>query len=392
MNPSEHDYSCNSSDHVRRRSFLQIAGAAGLSLMTPLSKMLAEEQSTATVETTRSLIVLWLEGAPSQLETFDPHPDTEIAAGSKARKTALDGVLLGEGFEQLADQMQSVSLVRALTSEEGDHERAIYNIKTGFRLDPTLVHPSIGSVICHQTELGDTGVADIPRHVSILPGSIPGRGGYLGDQYDAFKVNDPQYPVPDIKAAVDRKRQRQRLNDLNVIDRSFRQRHKNNSAMRNKIGHHNLDAALTMMTSKQLKAFDVSTAPKELRDEYGNTAFGRGCLAAVRLVQAGVRCVEITLGGWDTHVNNHELQAGRINILDPAFAALIRDLKRREMLDSTMVLCGGEFGRTPYLNAVGGRDHWPHGFSVAIAGGGIQGGRIIGETSPTPARRPKNPT
>ena len=389
MSMSISEYSCQSAEHVERRSFLKIAGAAGVSLLTPVSKILAQEHDSGPIETKKSLIVLWMEGAPSQLETFDPHPGTEIAAGSKARNTALEGAQLGAGFEQLADQMQTVSLVRALTSEEGDHSRAIYNIKTGFRPDPTLIHPAIGSVICHQTELGDSGMTDIPRHVSILPGEAAGRGGYLGDQYDAFKINDPKYPVPDIKSAVDRKRQRQRLKDLNVVDRAFRQKHQNNSSMRDKLGHHNLDAALTMMTSEQLEAFNVSNAPKELRDEYGDTAFGRGCLAAVRLIRAGVRCVEITLGGWDSHVNNHELQAGRIEILDPAFAALLRDLKRREMLDSTMVVCGGEFGRTPYLNPVGGRDHWPHGFSVALAGGGIQGGRVIGETSPEPSRQPR---
>ena len=388
MSLSINEYSCNSSEHVQRRSFLKIAGAAGASLLTPVSTILARQNETGPIETKKSLIVLWLNGAPSQLETFDPHPGTNIAAGSKARNTAIKGVQLGEGFEQLADQMQSVSLVRALTSQEGDHSRAVYNIKTGFRPDPTLIHPSIGSVICHQTELGDSGVADIPRHVSILPQEAPARGGYLGDQYDAFKINDPKNPVPDIKATVERKRQRQRLNDLNVVDRAFRQRHAKNSAMRDKFGDHNLDAALTMMTSKQLQAFDVSTAPVELRKQYGETPFGRGCLAAVQLIQAGVRCVEITLGGWDSHINNHELQAGRIEILDPAFAALLKDLKQRGMLDSTMVVCGGEFGRTPYLNAVGGRDHWPHGFSVALAGGGIQGGRVIGETSPEPDRKP----
>ena len=145
-----------------------------------------------------------------------------------------------------------------------------------------------------------------------------------------------------------------------------------------------------MMSSEQLDAFDVSSEPESLRKEYGDTAFGRGCLAAVRLIKAGVRCVEVTLGGWDTHVNNHELQSGRIDILDPAFAALIRDLKKRELLDSTLVLCGGEFGRTPFLNTVGGRDHWPQGFSIAMAGGGIQGGRVVGETNPEPKRESTN--
>jgi uncharacterized protein (DUF1501 family) len=142
-----------------------------------------------------------------------------------------------------------------------------------------------------------------------------------------------------------------------------------------------------MMSSDQLAAFDISDVPAAERLKFGDTPFGRGCLAAIRLIEAGVRCVEITLTGWDTHVNNHELQAGRIEILDPAFANLIGELKQRELLDSTLVVCGGEFGRTPWLNSVGGRDHWPQGFSMALAGGGIPGGRVVGETSSQPKRQ-----
>lgn len=137
-----------------------------------------------------------------------------------------------------------------------------------------------------------------------------------------------------------------------------------------------------MMSSAQLGAFDVSQAPVSQRAAYGDSPFGRGCLAALRLIENGVRCVEVTLGGWDTHVNNHEQQRRRVGVLDPAFAALIRDLKSRKLLDSTLVLCGGEFGRTPKLNPLGGRDHWPYGFSVAMAGGGIRGGQVIGKTDP----------
>ena len=150
--------------------------------------------------------------------------------------------------------------------------------------------------------------------------------------------------------------------------------------------------ALQIMSSDQLDAFDVMQTSESQRAAYGDSAFGRGCLAALRLIETGVRCVEVTLGGWDTHVNNHELQAGRIEILDPAFAALIRDLKERDLLDSTLVLCGGEFGRTPKLNPLQGRDHWPYGFSVAMAGGGVRGGHVIGETDPEgESREPTQP-
>ena len=381
---SELDHACGSIEHFNRRSILKMAGLSGLSWLTPLASGLARNLEHNPMETSKALIILWLEGAASQLETFDPHPGTEIAAGSKARKTKAKGILIGDGFEQLADQMDSVSLVRALTSKEGDHARAIYNIKTGYRPDTTLVHPAIGSVICHQMESADSGRVDIPRHVSILPGQSPARGGYLGDRYDAFKIGDPLNPVPDVQARVERQRQLHRISDLNVVDSEFLRNRRTNKIVEGSLGNHNLDAALKMMSSQQLEAFEVGRESESVREEYGDTPFGRGCLAAVRLIASGVRCVEVTLGGWDTHANNHQLQAGRINILDPAFAAVIRDLRRRQMLDSTMVVCGGEFGRTPWLNSVGGRDHWPQGFAIAMAGGGIKGGRVVGETSPNP--------
>jgi uncharacterized protein (DUF1501 family) len=147
-----------------------------------------------------------------------------------------------------------------------------------------------------------------------------------------------------------------------------------------------------MMTSEQLKAFDVSREPAAVLAEYGNTPFGRGCLAARRLIEVGVRCVEVTLSGWDSHVNNHEIHRARVKDLDPAFAALLRDLKRRELFDRTIVLCGGEFGRTPKVNLGGGRDHWTSGFSLALAGGGIRGGHVIGQTDPEGVKAPVTPT
>ena len=385
------DHSCGSLEHIRRRSLLKMAGLSGLSWLTPLGTALARHSERTPKKRPLSIIVLWLEGAPSQLETFDPHPGTEIAAGSKAIKTNAPGIMLGDGLVQTAQQMDSISLVRALTSREGDHARAIYNIKTGFRMDPTLKHPSIGSIICHQLYNERDEKVDIPRHISILPGQMPGRGGYLGDQFDAFKVNDPVNTISDIKAWVGEAEQKARLKDLSFMDKRFLERNKNNQAIAGVLGTHQQEAALKMMSSNQLSAFDVMQAPEAERLAYGDTAFGRSCLAALRLIEQGVRCVEVTLGGWDTHANNHELQAGRIDILDPALANLVSELKKRDLLDTTMVICGGEFGRTPHLNPVGGRDHWPHGFSMALAGGGIQGGRVIGETSPTPDRKETKP-
>ena len=384
LNPT--NYSQKQQNHFHRRSLLKMAGLSGFSWLTPLATRLARSAEADRKEKAKSLIVLWLEGAPSQLETFDPHEGTEIAGGSKARKTNVKDIKLGDGLQQVAEQMDHISLIRSVTSKEGDHERAIYNVKNGFRPDPTLVHPSIGSVICHQLNHEHDRQIDIPRHISILPGNMPGRGGYLGDQFDAFKVFDPVQPIPDVSARVETERQLSRLEKLKFADRQFLKNRGNNLIVGDTLRNSNLDAAIRMMSSDQLTAFDVSQVSESERSQFGDTPFGRGCLAALRLIETGVRCVEVTLTGWDSHVNNHEIQAGRISILDPAYASLIKELKKRDLLDSTMVVCGGEFGRTPWINPLGGRDHWPHGFSIALAGGGIQGGRVIGETDPNPVR------
>ncbi|HMO13620.1 MAG TPA: DUF1501 domain-containing protein [Pirellulaceae bacterium] len=382
MNESQNQLShcelvgCGSNEHFNRRTLLKVAGFSGISWLTPVAHQLARAEEQNRRKRPRSLIILWLEGAASQLETFDPHPGTEIAAGSKARNTSVNTIQLGEGLEQTAELMEHFAIVRSVVSREGDHERAIYNVKTGYRPDPTLVHPAIGSVVCHHFRQKDQGVVDIPRHVSVLAASAPARGGFLGNEYDAFKIGDPLRPIPDVRAPVDDQRFQRRVDDLRKL----------NALSSRQFNAPHLDAALNMMSSEQLKAFDISSVAASERNAYGDAPFGRGCLAAVQLIEAGVRCVEVTLPGWDSHANNHQIQAERISVLDPAMAALIRDLQRRDLLDQTIVVCAGEFGRTPFMNIASGRDHWPHGFSIALAGGGIQGGRVIGETNPHPKR------
>lgn len=373
---------------MSRRGFLAgVGAAAGLHWLTPLGEALAlaAESSAAKAKggPARSVILLWLAGGPSQLETFDPHPGTRIAAGSTAIATAAKGVKLGAGLERLAAHMGDVSLIRSITSKEGDHERGQYQMKTGWRPDPTVVHPSIGAVCCHQLPAGGT---DIPRHVSIVPNQWPARGGYLGGEFDAFKTFDPKDPVPDVTSRVGAERDAVRVRDLSVVDSAFARGRgsRTGSAAREAVTR----GARAMMTSDQLKAFDVNQEPAEVLAAYGDTAFGRGCLAARRLIEVGVRCVEVTLDGWDTHAENHALTAARVAELDPAFSALVADLKRRGLLDGTVVLCGGEFGRTPQVNRLGGRDHWPHNFAWAIAGGSIRGGRALGDTDPEGGEKP----
>ena len=370
-----------------RRGALKLAALGGISWLTPAAELLARhaEQKLGR-EPAQSIILLWLAGGPSQLETFDPHPDTSIAAGTQAIATSVPDIQLAKGYERLAERMEHVALVRSLVSKEGDHERGTYTVKTGYRPSTTVVHPSLGAICCHQLPVAGT---EIPRHVSILETQWPAMGGLLGKQYDAFQCYDPAEKVPDITGQVADERLGRRLADLNVVEAAFgRGRQKTAAAT---LHREMIANARTMMTSKQVEAFDVKREPKALLGSYGDTPFGRGCLAARRLIEVGVRCVEVNLNGWDTHTNNHEAHSKLAPTLDAALSALIDDLRQRDLFDKTVILCGGEFGRTPTVNRLDGRDHWPHGFTMLLAGGGLRGGVALGETDPAGGRKVKDP-
>jgi len=382
----------STSSAVGRRTILKLAGLGGASWLTYLAELLAREAEQPASSTrssqvpAQSLIVLWMAGGPSQLETFDPHPGKKISGDTRAIKTAVAEIQLAEGLEQIAEQMASIALVRSLVSKEGDHERGTYLVKTGYRPDPTAVHPSIGAICCHELPTGST---EIPRHISILPGQWPSRGGFLGEEFDAFKAGDPARKISDVTRRVSDLRMQQRLQDLDVLEASFaRGRARSVEATLHRATVHE---AKRMMSSEQLKAFDIGKEPLALRTAYGDTPFGRGCLAARRLIEVGVRCVEVTLSGWDSHANNHDVHTRLKALLDPALATLITDLKQHGLWDRTIVLCAGEFGRTPTINRLGGRDHWPHGFSMALAGGRIRGGLAIGQTDPEGGRNVEEP-
>lgn len=389
MNLPDTNNGCGSADHFTRRTLLKAAGLAGLTWLTPLGQLLALEAEKSKDSRPQSVIILWLQGGPSQLETFDPHPGSDISYGTKAIKTSIKDIKLAAGFERTADILSNMSLVRSVVSKEGDHERATYNMQTGYRPNPTILHPSVGAIIAH--EMPNQKI-EIPTHISILPGQWPTRGGYFGAAYDSFKTGDPSQPISDLTTSVDAKRQEQRMRGIAVVENAFAHGRQQDLDKTKTLHQATMQKAINMMTSDQVKAFDVSKVPMAERLAYGDTAFGRGCLAAVRLVEAGVRCIEVTLNGWDTHTKNHESQGNLVKVLDPALAAMITDLKKRDLLDRTVVLCGGEFGRTPKLNPFEGRDHWPHGFTVAMAGGGIQAGRVIGSTDPKGEKKePENP-
>ncbi len=359
-----------------RRDALRIALAGGVSFLLPAIEGRAVEKRGADRPT--SLITLWMGGGPSQLETWDPHPESKNSEKIRAIDTTAPGMQISHLLPQMAEQMKHLSIIRSLTSKEGDHERGSYFVQTSYRPDPTVRHPSLGSILV--SELPNPKV-EIPNHVALCDGdgfTVP-RGGYLGDQYDSFRIFDPGQNLQNMRQSLDAPRQDRRLANLAVVSNAFRAGRE--ARVEGTLHQQTIERALTMMKSDQLKAFEIKDETKETLARYGDTRFGRGCLVARRLVETGVRSIQVTLSGFDTHANNYEGHLTQTKIMDPAFASLVKDLADRDLLASTIVLCIGEFGRTPRINPLGGRDHWPHGFSAVIGGGGLAAGRVIGASA-----------
>jgi len=361
---------------VDRRQLLKWATGLGMSFALPALDV--RGASRRGDERPRSLITLWLSGGPSQLETWDPHPGTKIGGPTRAIKTNVPGISIASSFPTLAEQMHHVSVVRSLVSQEGDHDRATYLVKTGFRPDPTLRHPSVGAIVAHAIPHEQL---DMPPVISLGYDNRLSRGGFLGGRYDALRVREPGSSNEDLKAWIARPRQQRRLSNLDVVAEAFARGRK--VVVERTMHAENLTAALRMMTSDQLKAFQLEDEPEATRVAYGDSNFGRGCLVARRLVEQGVRAVEVTLQNFDTHDQNFSKHDELAPILDHAFATLLKDLHERDLLASTVVLCLGEFGRTPQINGADGRDHWPHGFSCLLGGGNLRGGVLLGATDPT---------
>jgi uncharacterized protein (DUF1501 family) len=368
---------------LSRRNVLQLAAGCGLSFALP--SLDARGAELRGEKRPRTLITLWLEGGPSQLETWDPHPGTQIGGETNAIPTKVPGLMIADLFPRTAEQIHELCVIRSMVSKEGDHERGAYLLKTGYRPDPTLVHPSLGAILTHQLPADEV---EIPGHISIIGGQWPARGGFLGDEYDAFKLLDPRQNLQNLVSPVEGDRQDRRLAALEIVESAFSRRRRLQAAAT--LHRETVTRALTMMRSEQLRAFQLTEEPAAVRAAYGDSSFGQGCLIARRLVEQGVRAIEVTLGGFDSHVRNFETHKSRAADLDPAFAALIHDLAQRDLLESTVVLCIGEFGRTPNINPLAGRDHWPSGFSCVIGGGGFHKGLVLGETDPSGEK--KDPT
>jgi hypothetical protein len=341
----------------------------------------------------RSCILLWLNGGPSQIELFDPKPDHKNGGPFKALSTRTPGMFLGEHLPQMATHSEELALVRSMETREGDHGRATFHLRTGNLPQGAIQFPVLGSLVANEREQS----LDLPGYISITqqrvfsPESIS--AGFLGPRYSPLMVGQREVAagfqaesgqgslgVQDLErpAQIDSLRGQQRLELLTTMTDEFDSARPGLGTMGHRMAY---EQAIRLMRHESARAFNLDEEPADLRDSYGRNRFGQGCLLARRLIERSVPFVEVTLGGWDTHDDNFTKVAELCQVLDPAWSTLLGDLKSRGLLDETLVICMGEFGRTPGINPRQGRDHYPHAWSVALSGGGVRGGSIVGRTS-----------
>jgi len=361
----------------RRLLGLSLGGALGLALGRTAPLLAQDPDRPAGFGRAERCIVLWLAGGASQLETFDPKPGTPQGGPTGAIATRAEGVSIAATLPRLAERMDRVALVRSMSTREGNHQRGRYLLHTGYVPSGTVRHPDLGALICQQK--GDPAAA-LPPYVCV--GGAPPGAGVLGPTCAPFAVASALQPIANLGYAqgVDAARFRRRRALLDALEAGFA---RGRGAAPEAEGHLAVTAkADRLMHSPSLEAFDLEAEPAALRAAYGEGRFGQGCLLARRLIERGVRAVEVELGGWDTHADNFGRTAPLCAQLDAGFATLLGDLAERDLLRTTLVLCLSEFGRTPRINPNEGRDHFARAWSVALAGGPIRGGAVVGATTP----------
>ena len=353
-----------------RRDVLRAGLGAGLGLLLARRPLWAAPPDGA-----EQLVILWLNGGPSHLDTFDPKPGAATSGGTRAIETAVEGLRFAEHFPQLAERADRLAVIRSLTSREGDHQRAHYLLRTGFTPSTTIRHPTLGSLVAAERPVA----ASVPAYVSLGPDPVG--PGYRGVAHAAFTV-DGGAGLLTPTAGVDAARRERRRALLATLEAPFAARAGllDAAGQPTRVGAYARADAL--LTGPLRDALDAQREDPGTRDRYGRERTGQAVLAARRLLDAGVRCVEVRVDGWDDHQDLFQNLPGRARGLDRAFAALLDDLVARERLDRTLIVCMGEFGRTPDVNQRGGRDHYPRAFSAVLAGGGLRGGAVIGATCP----------
>ena len=358
-----------------RRDFLvtSLAGAMGLAC-SPWSSL---AQAASEKKTAKACILLYLQGGPSHIDTFDPKPGTPTGGSYTAIDTKIAGVKFSQHLPKLAAVSDKLAIIRSMTSKEGDHDRGTVLLHTGYSPTPALVYPALGSIIAKEKQ-DDSDVA--PGFVSV--GDTNG-SGYLGPEYGPYVVGDPLNPGQNLALpeGFALERLNKRMKALEAFNLDFAKK----SASSRPLDFTRLSIkANRMRESAALKSFDPATEEGQLWQAYGGEvgdgSLARSLILARRMVENGVRFVEVALGNWDTHSDNFNLVAALSAQLDSGLATLVKDLSDRGLLESTLVLCVGEFGRTPQINGDNGRDHHADVFSAVVAGGGIQGGRAIGSS------------
>jgi hypothetical protein len=363
-------------NQISRRDLLRFATVGGLAA--PVCGWFdalaakAAEQTKDGKRKHKSAILLFMTGGPSHIDTFDPKPGNKTS-GFKPIPTAVPGIQLCDNLPRTAKVMKDVALLRGMSTSEGSHGRARYYMHTGYREGVGgVVHPSLGAIASHF--LGKTD-DDLPNFFSV--GGQSFGAGYAGPFNSPVEVADPEKGIANLKpidslSALDR-----RAGLLLDLEKGFVDRVQTSGAEAHRATY---ERTVRLMHSEKAKAFDITQESDATRDLYGRGKFGEGCLLARRLVEAGVAFVEVALGGWDTHRDNEKRIKNLTGELDPAFSGLIADLKQRGMLDDTLVIWTGDFGRTPHTGKQGGRDHYPRAWTSVLAGGGIKTGQAVGHT------------
>ncbi|EMI56132.1 DUF1501 domain-containing protein [Rhodopirellula sallentina] len=386
---------------MKRRNFLHTTVATGAAALSGLLPNLATAMSSN--QRKRACIILWMSGGPSQTDTFDMKPQHENGGEFSEIATNVPGVRFSEHLPSLAKHADKLAIVRTLTSKEGDHERGAYLLQTGEKMGGPIKPPALRSRLGHQLSPDRT---TLPPLVSIgSDGFVAARpigSGFLGPRYQPMDVAvaGSASPGDDIRSGspaslsvnalarhstIDESRWQRRFQLWESFESGFLAQRPNNGLRSHRGTYEN---ARDLMSSGQADVFDLSGEPEALRRRYGVGTFGQGCLLARRLVAAGVACVEVTLsrstiGGssWDSHAQNFPAVENLSRELDAGFATLLEDLSGRGLLESTTVVCMGEFGRTPRINASAGRDHFPRAFAGVLAGGDVAMGQAYGKTS-----------
>lgn len=382
-------------DGVSRRRFLQVGSLSALGLSLPgyfrLQQALANEPSPAGGRGRNiNCILLWMQGGPSHIDTFDPKPDApaEIRGEFQTIPTRIPGCRIVEHFPLLARQFDKLSLIRGHDPLNGSHGAADAIMMSGHRFNPAIAHPCFGSVIARERGYRDGMFPFVQLGRNVDRRFHGGIAGYLGDEFNPFEVaedpNNAVFRVRDLSLAseTDRTRLARRYTMLRELD-NHQRNIETSLAPAVQARDAFYERAHALITSPAAKrAFDIAQEPAAVREMYGRNVLGQSCLLARRLIESGVHFVTVTDGGWDTHQDNfRSLSTRLLPRLDRAYAALLQDLHQRGMLDNTLVVWFGDFGRTPKVNPSAGRDHWSTAAVAAMGGGGVRMGEVVGATN-----------